>query len=272
MSMKVLINFCSYEDLLNLPGVGSKIAEQMMELRKEKGTLTEDDLIGIPRLRITSSFLDSCDFSAYPPEDDVIAYGPVKQQREHTAMLKSMEGVWASANGPKQRNSGYKDTSYQDPMKLQGKSKMDHGRHRSPSPWDEDEDRDFDQDDELDSPYNSTPFRGRKGEEKGARSKYGGHVEDRDHERASRARQRGGWSTTRKPLREKQEMDSPYDREMEYPGRSRPNHDMYAHDIQEMESPLDREQEFYGRSRHGTRRSIYENQELDPTWERDPEY
>ena len=111
----------------------------MLELRNEKGTLTEDDLVGISRLRITSSFLDACDFSGYPPEDDVVAYGiPDKQQREHKAMLKSMEGVWASASGPKQRNPGYKDASYQEPSKLQGRSKMEGSRYQSPSPWDED--------------------------------------------------------------------------------------------------------------------------------------
>jgi DNA uptake protein ComE-like DNA-binding protein len=41
---RVLINFCSIEELMSLPGVGAKGADNILEMREAKGDLELEDL------------------------------------------------------------------------------------------------------------------------------------------------------------------------------------------------------------------------------------
>ncbi|CAC5375596.1 unnamed protein product [Mytilus coruscus] len=73
----VNINTCSFQELLQLPGIGIKTGEQIMDIREGKGFVTESDLATISHLRVTMTLLSRLDFSQYgggqnigpPPED-----------------------------------------------------------------------------------------------------------------------------------------------------------------------------------------------------------
>jgi DNA uptake protein ComE-like DNA-binding protein len=49
----VLINYCSIEELMSLPGVGAKGADKILEMRETKGDLELEDLSHVPYLRLT---------------------------------------------------------------------------------------------------------------------------------------------------------------------------------------------------------------------------
>ena len=50
---RVLINYCSIEELMSLPGVGAKGADKILEMRETKGDLELEDLSHVPYLRLT---------------------------------------------------------------------------------------------------------------------------------------------------------------------------------------------------------------------------
>jgi hypothetical protein len=56
-----LINNCSIEELMTVPGIGAKVADKILELREAKGDLELDDLNQVPYLRITQPLLDCLD-------------------------------------------------------------------------------------------------------------------------------------------------------------------------------------------------------------------
>ncbi|CAC5410539.1 unnamed protein product [Mytilus coruscus] len=67
----VNINTCSNQELLQLPGIGIKTGEQIMDIREGKGFVTESDLATISHLRVTMTLLSRLDFSQNigpPPE------------------------------------------------------------------------------------------------------------------------------------------------------------------------------------------------------------
>ena len=66
MSRKVKINECGFDALLDLPGVGPKIAGQIIEERDHNRFTCIEDLQSIPRLRITNQLIDMVDFSEEP--------------------------------------------------------------------------------------------------------------------------------------------------------------------------------------------------------------
>ena len=45
---RVLINNCSIEELMSLPGVGAKGAAKILEMREAKGDLELEDLSHVP--------------------------------------------------------------------------------------------------------------------------------------------------------------------------------------------------------------------------------
>jgi predicted DNA-binding helix-hairpin-helix protein len=49
---RVLINYCSIEELMSLPGVGAKGADKILEMREAKGDLELEDLSHVPYLRL----------------------------------------------------------------------------------------------------------------------------------------------------------------------------------------------------------------------------
>ena len=51
----VLINFCSIEELMSLPGVGVKGADNILEMREAKEDLELEDLSQVPYLRLIHS-------------------------------------------------------------------------------------------------------------------------------------------------------------------------------------------------------------------------
>ncbi|CAG2226855.1 unnamed protein product [Mytilus edulis] len=59
----VNLNTCSFQELLQLPGIGIKTGEQIMDIREGKGFVTESDLSTISHLRVTRGLLSRLDFS-----------------------------------------------------------------------------------------------------------------------------------------------------------------------------------------------------------------
>jgi DNA uptake protein ComE-like DNA-binding protein len=56
---RVLINVCSIEELMSLPGIGAKGADKILELREAKGDLEFEDLSQVPYLRLTPQLVKS---------------------------------------------------------------------------------------------------------------------------------------------------------------------------------------------------------------------
>ena len=86
--MKVKINYCSYEELLELPGVGKSIASQILDLREARGSLIMEDLINIPHLRVSSTLFSSIDFTPFPDEGE-----STPRQKEELAHLQKLKRV-----------------------------------------------------------------------------------------------------------------------------------------------------------------------------------
>jgi predicted DNA-binding helix-hairpin-helix protein len=55
---RVLINICSIEELMSLPGIGAKVADKILELRDAKGDLELDYLNQVPYLRLTPQLIN----------------------------------------------------------------------------------------------------------------------------------------------------------------------------------------------------------------------
>ncbi|VDI45311.1 Hypothetical predicted protein [Mytilus galloprovincialis] len=81
----VNLNTCSFQELLQLPGIGIKTGEQIMDIRESKGFVTESDLATISHLRVTRGLLSRLDFS---PNGGGQNIGPPPQaQGRHGEML-----------------------------------------------------------------------------------------------------------------------------------------------------------------------------------------
>ena len=63
--MRILINICSIEELMSLPGIGAKVADKILELRDAKGDLELDDLNQVPYLRLTPQLIKCLDFNPF---------------------------------------------------------------------------------------------------------------------------------------------------------------------------------------------------------------
>jgi predicted DNA-binding helix-hairpin-helix protein len=64
-----LINICSIEELMSLPGIGAKGADKILELREAKGDLELDDLNQVPYLRLTPQLIDCLDFTSFEDKE-----------------------------------------------------------------------------------------------------------------------------------------------------------------------------------------------------------
>jgi hypothetical protein len=60
-----LINICSIEELMSLPGVGAKGADNILEMREAKGDLELEDLWHVPYLRLTPQLIKCLDVTPF---------------------------------------------------------------------------------------------------------------------------------------------------------------------------------------------------------------
>ncbi|CAG2243401.1 unnamed protein product [Mytilus edulis] len=60
---KETIKLLGFQELLQLPGIGIKTGEQIMDIREGKGFVTESDLATISHLRVTMALLSRLDFN-----------------------------------------------------------------------------------------------------------------------------------------------------------------------------------------------------------------
>jgi hypothetical protein len=61
----VLINYCSIEELMSLPGVGAKGSDNILEMREAKVDLELEDLRHVPYLRIIPQLIRCLDFTPF---------------------------------------------------------------------------------------------------------------------------------------------------------------------------------------------------------------
>ena len=54
---RVLINLCSIEELMSLPGIGAKGADKILEMTKANGELELEDLSHVPFRRVTPQLI-----------------------------------------------------------------------------------------------------------------------------------------------------------------------------------------------------------------------
>ncbi|VDI48138.1 Hypothetical predicted protein [Mytilus galloprovincialis] len=122
----VNLNTCSFQELLQLPGIGIKTGEQIMDIRESKGFVTESDLATISHLRVTRGLLSRLDFS---PNGGGQNIGPPPQaQGRHGEMLD--RGHIAPQGHPSQvqGQSAFRQEAWhqgQSPGPLEGPSQMD---------------------------------------------------------------------------------------------------------------------------------------------------
>jgi predicted DNA-binding helix-hairpin-helix protein len=62
---RVLINYCSIDELMSLPGVGAKGADKILEMREAKGDLELEDLSHVPYLRLTTQLIRCFAFAPF---------------------------------------------------------------------------------------------------------------------------------------------------------------------------------------------------------------
>ncbi|CAC5394079.1 unnamed protein product [Mytilus coruscus] len=126
----VKINTCSFQELLQLPGIGIKTGEQIMDIREGKGFVTEADLATISHLRVTIALISRLDFSTNRGGPDIGP--PPEAQGRHQSMLNSLidGGMVASPVTPSKTHgqSVLKQEGWhqvQNPVALGGPSQMD---------------------------------------------------------------------------------------------------------------------------------------------------
>ena len=89
---RVLINICSNEELMSLPGIGAKGVDKILELREAKGDLELDDLNQVPYLRITQQLIDCLDFTSFDNKEGVGSLND--RHRERVRSVDKLIGKW----------------------------------------------------------------------------------------------------------------------------------------------------------------------------------
>jgi hypothetical protein len=98
---RVLINFCSFEELMSLPGVGAKGADTILEMREAKGDLELEDLSQVPYLRLTPQLTKSLEFTPFEEGEGLgERRGSLDERhRERVRSVDQLVGEW-EGTGP----------------------------------------------------------------------------------------------------------------------------------------------------------------------------
>jgi predicted DNA-binding helix-hairpin-helix protein len=89
---RVLINYCSIEELLSLPGVGAQGADEILEMREAKGDLELEDLSHVPYLRLIPQLI-RC-FAFAPFEEGERRGSLDERHRERVRSVDQLVGEW----------------------------------------------------------------------------------------------------------------------------------------------------------------------------------
>ena len=94
---RVLINFCSIEELMSLPGIWAKGADKILEMREAKGDLELEDLSQVPYLRLTPQLIKCLNFT---PFEDKEGLGSLDERhRERVRSVDQLVEKW-EGTGP----------------------------------------------------------------------------------------------------------------------------------------------------------------------------
>ena len=64
MSQKVYVNFCTWDELISVNGVGEAIAKCVMAMRSSGAHITKDMFYSLPGLRVTRDMAERLDFGS----------------------------------------------------------------------------------------------------------------------------------------------------------------------------------------------------------------
>ena len=139
-----------------LPGVGTKIASQIYDLREKKGVIELDDLVTIPYLRVNEQFMRAVDFtkSLFNDDDDEPqgASGPalrdfMEQVRRVDKVIDSRSAPTKGARSGKTPKGGHGEVTSRTPTQDRTPYRTKYAGYREPSPynddWEEDSPTDF---------------------------------------------------------------------------------------------------------------------------------
>ncbi|CAG2218480.1 unnamed protein product [Mytilus edulis] len=128
----VNLNTCSFQELLQLPGIGIKTGEQIMDIRESKGFVIESDLSTISHLRSRLDFSPNGGGQNIGPPPRAQGRHGVMYNREHIAP----QGTPSQVQG----QSAFRQEAWhqgQSPGPFKGPSQMDSAfLEYSPYPWD----------------------------------------------------------------------------------------------------------------------------------------
>jgi predicted DNA-binding helix-hairpin-helix protein len=94
---RVLINFCSIEELMSLPGIGAKGADKILELREAKGDLELEHLSQVPYLRLTPQLIKYLDFTPFEDKEGLASID--ERHRERVRSVDQLVEKW-EGTGP----------------------------------------------------------------------------------------------------------------------------------------------------------------------------
>ncbi|CAG2200376.1 unnamed protein product [Mytilus edulis] len=122
----VNLNTCSFQELLQLPGIGIKTGEQIMDIRESKGSVFESDLATISHLRVTRGLLSRLDFS--PSGGGQNIGPPPRAQGRHGVMYNREHIAPQGTPSQVQGQSAFRQEAWhqgQSPGPFKGPSQMD---------------------------------------------------------------------------------------------------------------------------------------------------
>jgi hypothetical protein len=87
-----LINVCSIEELMLLPGIGAKGADKILELREAKGDLELEDLNQVSYLRLTPQLINCLDFTSFENKEGLGSL--YERHRERVRSVDQLVEKW----------------------------------------------------------------------------------------------------------------------------------------------------------------------------------
>ena len=101
---RVLINVCSFEDLMSLPGIGAKGADKILELREAKGDLELENLNQVPYLGLIPQLINCLDFTSFENNEGLGSL--YERHRERVRSVDQLVEKWEGTRRATQKERG----------------------------------------------------------------------------------------------------------------------------------------------------------------------
>jgi hypothetical protein len=152
---RVLINVCSIEELMSLPGIGAKGVDKILELREAKGDLELEDLNQVPYLRLTPQLINCLDFTSFEDKEGLGSL--YDRHRERVRSVDQLVEKW-EGTGPGHAKGRGKDRGQFDRVPSAGE-KSYHSKQEGDW-WQQSQSPERFEDSELDATFIERPTPG----------------------------------------------------------------------------------------------------------------